>query len=408
MTAYTQRLTLKDKYSTVVAFLKCRPSKERKTKKKTLMGNHSLFLRPAHLLFFEKQTRRKHNILIGLLTNAYIAFGRTAYLNIYSILMDNIEREIQDTTSLAEKDRVQNMSIAQEEQCSRCKRLYLNTEKGCNVFTKWCPECAEETRNLVLGEELAGNTVDDKCCCGCGFGVRKSIGSYSCSTTGKKVYDISCLYSMDTEGVPVPCANCASLDPAYDRDLSGLGQEDSSEIQQQMENDGTNDLSTKGASENDGSNNLPAKDALDLTLDEMITMFAVLFSSKDVKLSVVVKLNAIHESFTIQADFVNWPSGSRKLYCRVGNNIPKLYWYEVFGAMISSKSRFFVTPCLFQDTELVLVAILKTRCNSPNFAALVYNRESGVVTIFTKGSKWEAQYTCDITGAFDNDAMNRY
>jgi hypothetical protein len=86
--------------------------------------------------------------------------------------------------------------------------------------------------------------------------------------------------------------------------------------------------------------------------------------------------------------------------------IPVLYWYEALGAMLT-KSRFFVTPCLFKNTEFVLVAILKTRCNNPNYAALVYNQESGQVTIFNKDSKWEAQHTCDITGVFDNDAMSR-
>jgi hypothetical protein len=71
--------------------------------------------------------------------------------------MDNNERDIQDTTSAAEKDRLENMSIAVQEECSRehCKRTYLNTDKGCNVFTKWCPVCAEEIRSQVHREETA-------------------------------------------------------------------------------------------------------------------------------------------------------------------------------------------------------------------------------------------------------------
>jgi hypothetical protein len=140
-------------------------------------------------------------------------------------------------------------------------------------------------------------------------------------------------------------------------------------------------------------------------LTELCGRFELFYNQKDYKKTLTISQNWKLEKFLIDFNAVNGSRG-KKLFKRENTGIPELYWYKVFGALITNES-FFVTPCGLTGTDLVLVAILETRCNNPVSEALVYNRETHEVHILKKASKWQSLYKCDVSETFDDDLMRR-
>jgi hypothetical protein len=100
----------------------------------------------------------------------------------------------------------------------------------------------------------------------------------------------------------------------------------------------------------------------------------------------------------MELDYVAANARSRKLFLVDG--LKKLYWYEVFTAMISPgrRNKIFVCPCRIKGTDLVLVWILKTRCNKPRYDCLVYNIKTDLATVINANNvNWEKDYDCDVT-----------
>jgi hypothetical protein len=145
----------------------------------------------------------------------------------------------------------------------------------------------------------------------------------------------------------------------------------------------------------------------ELTLIEVCGQFEQLYNSRDENRFQHVNLNGNQEIFVIDPNFFNGTRG-RKLFKRRKEDIPELYWYQTFGAYVSAKvKKFFITPCGFAGTDLILVAILETRCFNPIYEALVCNRSTNVVSILKKKSNWMAKYECDLTMTFDDSVIRR-
>lgn len=72
-------------------------------------------------------------------------------------------------------------------------------------------------------------------------------------------------------------------------------------------------------------------------------------------------------------DFINGGAKAKKLF--LADDIPVLYWWQVFVAMQSGGkgNKTFVCPCRIKGTDLVLVYVLRTRCNKPHYDCLVYD-----------------------------------
>lgn len=109
------------------------------------------------------------------------------------------------------------------------------------------------------------------------------------------------------------------------------------------------------------------------------------------------------------ADAITSGQRSKKGFIETG--IPTLYWYEVISAMIcpGKKNKTFVCPCRIKGTDIVLVWILRTRCNKPRYDCLVYDvRTDKAYVVNALGYNWEHNYECDETlEDFDIDRMSR-
>lgn len=102
----------------------------------------------------------------------------------------------------------------------------------------------------------------------------------------------------------------------------------------------------------------------------------------------------------------NIAQNTRKMF--VEPALPKLYWWDVYSAMIST-GKTFITRCRLKGTDLVLVYILKTRCFKPHIDILVYdiNAKKAFVLQQTK-CRWQNLYECDLhLRDFDEDDLNR-
>jgi hypothetical protein len=144
----------------------------------------------------------------------------------------------------------------------------------------------------------------------------------------------------------------------------------------------------------------------DLTLTELSGEFEMLHSHRDANRFINVNLNGTIETYSIDFNFVNKTQG-RKLFQRTGTDIKELYWYNTFGAIMVKPDIFFVTPCGLAGTDLVLVAILETRCDNPHYDALVCNIVTKTAHIIKKVSKWITKYKCDLSMKFDDAAVRR-
>jgi hypothetical protein len=153
-------------------------------------------------------------------------------------------------------------------------------------------------------------------------------------------------------------------------------------------------------------NNEPQeKKAADYTLLELCGLFEGLSRSNNTETILNCDLNNKTESFVLSRDFVNG-SKFKKLFKRIGIDIPELYWYKSYGAMINV-DKFFITPCGFTGTDYVLVSIFETRCNRPHWDALLYNKSTREVTIRRNASRWIKMCTCDLSIEFDDNDMRK-
>lgn len=100
-------------------------------------------------------------------------------------------------------------------------------------------------------------------------------------------------------------------------------------------------------------------------------------------------------------------SRGKKLFIQEG--LPLLYWWDVYTAMQcpGKENKTFVCPCRVVNTTLVLVFILKTRCNKPHYDCLVYDMDTKKAFVLRMQTKWESKYELDPTlHDYDVDAMN--
>jgi hypothetical protein len=105
-------------------------------------------------------------------------------------------------------------------------------------------------------------------------------------------------------------------------------------------------------------------------------------------------------------DCVGGRANDKKLFVQDG--LPLIYWWDVFTAMLSSGKAYktFVCPCRIVDTNLVLVYILKTRCNRPHYDCLVYDIDTDKAFVMRQASKWQSNFQLDPTlQDYDADAM---
>lgn len=102
--------------------------------------------------------------------------------------------------------------------------------------------------------------------------------------------------------------------------------------------------------------------------------------------------------------------GNRQPKLLIEDGLPVLYWWEVYTAMQcpARANKVFICPCRIKGTTLVLVWILRTRCNSPHLDCLVYDIESDEVRVVRQSEKWQVLYECDPKlEDYDSDRMNR-
>lgn len=95
-------------------------------------------------------------------------------------------------------------------------------------------------------------------------------------------------------------------------------------------------------------------------------------------------LNGKSEVFEHHVDPINL-SSSRKLFKRASWVLPPLYWYDIYGAMMTGqgKGKSLITPCAFRNKKgaiYVLVAIGETLCNRPRYDGLVVDHENNVAS----------------------------
>jgi hypothetical protein len=96
-------------------------------------------------------------------------------------------------------------------------------------------------------------------------------------------------------------------------------------------------------------------------------------------------------------DYVN--GSSKKLF--VSDPVLKLYWWEVYHAMISGNYAF-VCPCRLEGTRWVLCMILKTRCNKSNFDCLIYDMDDDKCFVLKQNvQKWFSNFICSPLETFD-------
>ena len=104
-------------------------------------------------------------------------------------------------------------------------------------------------------------------------------------------------------------------------------------------------------------------------------------------------------------------SGARQPKLLIEEGLPVLYWWEVYVAMQcpARGNKLFICPCRIKDTSLVLVWILRTRCNAPHFDCLVYDMDSDDARVVRQSEKWQGIYECDPTQQdYDINRMNKY
>lgn len=91
-------------------------------------------------------------------------------------------------------------------------------------------------------------------------------------------------------------------------------------------------------------------------------------------------------AFVYIADCVVSRSNDKKLFTQEG--LPKLYWWEVYTAMQSpgKACKTFVCPCRIVGTRLVLVFMLKTRCNKQHYDCLVFDIDDKKAKIIRQSS----------------------
>lgn len=112
-------------------------------------------------------------------------------------------------------------------------------------------------------------------------------------------------------------------------------------------------------------------------------------------------------AFMYTADYVGSRSKEKKLFTQA--DLPKLYWWDVYTAMQTpgKASKTFICPCRIVGTSLVLVFILKTRCNKPNYDCLVYDMDSDKAHVMRQDTKWQSTFELDVSlQDYDVDAMN--
>jgi hypothetical protein len=140
----------------------------------------------------------------------------------------------------------------------------------------------------------------------------------------------------------------------------------------------------------------------------MCGQFEHLYNLRNTHIIEQFSLNGKLEHFTIDPNFINC-SGRRKLFKREEDDIPVLYWYKTFGAVVTVKGpHLFVTPCGLAGTDYILVSILETRCFNPVYEALVCNQKTNECFIWKQTSKWMTTYECDLNMKFDDAIIRRF
>lgn len=119
-----------------------------------------------------------------------------------------------------------------------------------------------------------------------------------------------------------------------------------------------------------------------------------------------ITLNGRSELFTFFFDPVE--SGTRKLYKRTSWTIEPLYWYDIFGGMMTTRGKTLITPCAFRDKKgniHILMAIAQTLCNRPRYDGLVVAFEDDKPSFIKNIGSFVSEILLEFP--FDSDLMDR-
>lgn len=120
-----------------------------------------------------------------------------------------------------------------------------------------------------------------------------------------------------------------------------------------------------------------------------------------------VVLNGKSELFTFYVDPIE--AGKRKLFQRASWPTPLLYWYNIFGGIMTPRGKTLITPSAFRDKKgniYVLMAIGQTLCSRPRYDGLVVAIEDDKATFVKNISGFVSE--CLLDFPFDGALMDRY
>lgn len=147
---------------------------------------------------------------------------------------------------------------------------------------------------------------------------------------------------------------------------------------------------------------------LTMMLDEVRGTLLAAHSSKDSTQEIRIPINQSFQFFKCVIDPVESNGRTTKLFTLMGSNIPKLYWYEVYGGVLSFNNRVFVGPCATSDNpKLIWVCALKTRCHKPRLDCLVVDTAECTCYVMQPKLKWATTLVVDPNISFDASLVRR-
>ncbi len=243
-----------------------------------------------------------------------------------------LEQFIKDTTGGADDE------LELESYACACGTEFSNRDEGVSTTLKRCAACYESIRNELCNDD--NNAAEN-------------ISSSASSADVIEPTNVANDDDANGSFVGVTTAE-SNMEGANDDHSNNNGV-------QNCDDDGSADDNLISI----------AVDGANLSLNDIEDAMAAAVS--DAIKCFSVSLNQRMELFHYHSDPINL-SGTRKLFQRASWTYKPMYWYEMFGGMMTQRGKTLITPCAVRSKKggvYILMGIGETLCHRPRYDGLV-------------------------------------
>lgn len=318
--------------------------------------------------------------------------------------IQDMENSIADTTG-----NISEPESGPEDYTCTCGAEFSDRDVGVSVTLKRCALCYAIIRNeLGCGEpstpatsgvlsDVRVESFSDAADCVADAAVATSALNVGIFASGAA--DVDAIHKAATAGVVDAGTSAVAADHA-NADVDGVTTGAVDRAAAAASADSAASVDGTG----DATNGYCCPEGFSLCMEEIEVAMAAAVSNAIRCFSII--LNGRSELFTYFVDPVE--VGTRKLFKRISWLFALLYWYEIFGGMMTTRGKTLVTPCAVRDKKgniYILMAIGKTLCNRPRYDGLIVALESKTASFVQNIGSFVSE--CLLNFPFDGFLMDR-